>query len=332
MSHKVLVSEAIAEDGLDVLRQRTEVDYRPNLKKDQLLEAIPEYDALVVRSNTRVTAEVIEAGKNLKVVARAGVGVDNIDVAAATRKGVVVVNAPGGSTTAAAEHTIAMMLSLARHIPHAHASLRAGKWQRQDFMGTEVRHKTLGVIGLGKIGTEVVRRAQGLEMRTLAFDPFASEELAHHLGVELAPMEELLRRSDFITVHTPLTEATKSLIGARELAVMKPTACIINCARGGIVDEEALLAALEDGRIGGAALDVFSQEPPGQIPLLACDRVIATPHLGAMTHEAQVSVAVDIAQEVITVLEGGQPRYAVNLPLILPETLAVLAPFVSVAE
>lgn len=332
MQSKVLVAETIAEDGLDVLRQRTEVDFRPNIKEDELIEIIPAYDALIVRSSTKVTDKVIEAGKSLKIVARAGVGVDNIDVPAATRKGVVVVNAPGGSTIAAAEHTIAMMLALARHIPQADASLRAGKWQRQEFMGTEVRHKTLGVIGLGKIGIEVARRAQGLEMKALAFDPFASEELARHLGVELASLEDLVRRSDFITVHTPLTEATRGLIGVRELALMKPRAHVINCARGGIIDEAALLAALESGQIAGAALDVFTQEPPGQNPLLSCNRAILTPHLGAMTHEAQVSVAVDIAQEVITVLEGGQPRYAVNLPLILPETLAVLAPFVSVAE
>lgn len=332
MKSKVLVTEAIAEDGLEVLRQSAEVDFQPNLKFEEVLEVIPNYDALVVRSSTKVTEQVIEAGKRLKVVARAGVGVDNIDVTAATRRGVVVVNAPGGSTTAAAEHSIAMMLSLARHIPHADASLRAGKWQRQEFMGTEVRHKTLGVIGLGKIGTEVARRAQGLEMKVLAFDPFATEDLARHLGVELVSLDDLLRRSDFITVHTPLTEATRNLIGARELAIMKPRACVINCARGGIIDEEALLAALNEGRIEGAALDVFTEEPLGKSPLLDCKRVILTPHLGAMTHEAQVSVAVDIAQEVITVLEGGQPRYAVNLPLILPETLAVLAPFVAVAE
>lgn len=332
MDWKVLIAEPIAQDGVELLRQRAEAHLRPDLKQRELLEAIPQYDALIVRSGTKVTAKVIEAGKRLKVIARAGVGVDNIDVAAATRRGVVVVNAPGGSTVAAAEHTIAMMLALARHIPSADASLRAGRWQRQEFMGTEVRHKILGVVGLGKIGAEVARRAQGLEMRVLTFDPFASEELARHLGVELVSLEELLRRSDFVTVHTPLTEATRNLIGAPELASMKPKAYLINCARGGIVDEGALLASLEGGRIAGAALDVFSQEPPGQSPLLACSRVVVTPHLGAMTHEAQVSVAVDIAQEVITVLEGGQPRYAVNLPLILPETLTVLAPFLSVAE
>lgn len=332
MDHTVLVSEPIAEDGIEILRQRLQVDYRPDLNSDQLLEVIGGYDALLVRSGTKVTERVFDAGKKLKVVGRAGVGVDNIDVAAATRRGVVVVNAPGGNTIAAAEHTMAMMLSLARNIPHADASLRAGKWQRQEFMGREVRNKTLGVLGLGKIGAEVVRRAQGMEMRTIAFDPFASEDLAVHLGVELVSLEELLKRSDFITVHTPLTEATRGLVGVRELALMKRTAFIINCARGGIIDESALLAALEEERIGGAALDVFTQEPLGDSPFLGCKRAILTPHLGAMTHEAQVSVAVDVAHEIVTVLEGGQPRYAVNLPLILPETLAVLSPFVSVAE
>ncbi|MDP2662333.1 MAG: phosphoglycerate dehydrogenase [Dehalococcoidia bacterium] len=332
MDRTVLVAEPIAEDGIVILKESLKVDYIPDLKANRLMEIIGEYDALLVRSGTKVTEEVIGAGKKLKVVGRAGVGVDNIDVAAATRRGVVVVNAPGGNTIAAAEHTIAMMLSLARNIPHADASLRAGKWQRQEFMGREVRNKILGVIGLGKVGVEVVRRAQGMEMRTISFDPFASEDLARHLGVDLVSLEELLRRSDFITVHTPLTEATRSLVGAKEMALMKPTAYVINCARGGIVDEDALLAALQQDKIGGAALDVFTKEPLGQNPFLECKRLILTPHLGAMTHEAQVSVAVDVAHEIVTVLGGGQPRYAVNLPLMLPETLAVLAPFASVAE
>ncbi len=332
MAHKVLVSEPIAEDGIEILQQKLDVDYRPDLKAEQLLEIIPNYDALLVRSGTKVTEQVIQAGRRLKVVGRAGVGVDNIDVPAATLRGVVVVNAPGGNTIAAAEHTVAMMLSLARNIPRADAALRAGTWKRQEFMGREVRNKTLGVVGLGKIGAEVVRRAQGMEMRTVAFDPFASEDLARLLGVELMSLDDLLKRSDFITVHTPLTDATRGLIGARELAVMKPTAYIINCARGGIIDESALLTALREERIAGAALDVFTQEPLGQSPLLECNRLILTPHLGAMTHEAQVSVAIDVAHEIVSVLEGGQPRYAVNLPLILPETLAFLSPFVSVAE
>jgi D-3-phosphoglycerate dehydrogenase len=330
---KVLVAEPIAQDGIDLLAQHTEVHLLPDLGQGELLKVIGQYDGLVIRSGTKVTEKVIEAGERLRVIARAGIGVDNIDVAAATRRGIVVVNAPGGSTIAAAEHTIALILALARHLPQADASLRAGKWQRQRFIGTEIRHKTLGVIGLGKIGTEVARRGQALEMRVLAFDPFVSQEYAQYLGVELAGLEEVIRQADFLTVHTPLTESTRGLIGARELAMMKPTARVVNCARGGIIDEEALLVALEEGRLAGAALDVFSQEPPAaDSPLLRSPRIIVTPHLGAMTQEAQVSVAVDIAQEVITVLRGQQPRYAVNAPLILPEALAVLSPFVEVAE
>lgn len=332
MDQTVLVSEPIAEDGIEILREKLRVDYRPDLDAEALLEIIPKYDALLVRSGTKVTERVIEAGKNLKVVGRAGVGVDNIDVPAATLRGVVVVNAPGGNTIAAAEHTIAMMLSMARNIPQADAAIRGARWERQQFMGREVRNKVLGVAGLGKIGAEVVRRAQGLEMRTIAYDPFASEDLARYLGVELVSLEDLLRRSDFITVHTPLTDATRGLIGAAELALMKPTGFVINCARGGIIDEPALLQALKERRIAGAALDVFTKEPLGDSPFLSCPNLVLTPHLGAMTHEAQVSVAVDVAQEIVTVLEGGQPRYAVNLPIILPETLAVLSPFVSVAE
>jgi len=332
MAHRVLVCDPIAEDGVAVLKRfGAEVDVRTGLSPDQLREAVSGYDALIVRSETKITREIIAAADTLQVIGRAGIGVDNIDVGAATEKGVVVVNAPTGNIISAAEHTIALMLALARHIPEASASLRAGRWDRGSFLGMEVRGKTLGIIGLGQVGSEVARRARGLEMRIIAHDPFVPEERARVLGVEMVSMAELLKESDFVSVHTTLTEGTRKLIGEAELRAMKPTARIINTARGGIVDETALEVALREGRIAGAALDVFEQEPISSHPLFESERVVVTPHLGASTAEAQERVAVDVAEQIIAVLKGEPARYAVNAPLISPETYSFLAPYLPVA-
>ena len=323
---------------MELLQRFAAVDARHGLTTADLIAAIPDYEALLVRSETRVTAEVIAAGASLRVIARAGVGVDNIDVEAATRHGVIVINSPTGNIVAAAEHTVALLFSLARHIPAASASLREGRWERSQFVGAEIRGKTLGIVGLGKVGAEVARRAgeNGLGMRLLASDPYASPEIARTLNVELIPLEDLLAQSDFVTIHTALTGGTRGLIGAEELAQMKPGARIINCARGGIVEEEALLAALESGALAGAALDVYSKEPPGDNQtihaLIAHPHVVATPHLGASTEEAQISVAVDVVEQIEEILRGGAARSAVNAPMILPETMRQLQPWVDLVE
>lgn len=334
----VLVADPIATEGVEVLREIAEVDERHGLSTESLEELIGHYDALVVRSETRVTASIIDAGNRLRVIARAGVGVDNVDVEAASRKGVVVINSPTGNIAAAAEHTIALLFAMARHIPAANAALRAGRWERSRFVGAELRGKTLGIIGLGKVGIEVARRAGegGLGMRLLAADPYASPETARKLNVELVTLDELLPQVDFLTVHTALTTATRGIVGAAELAQMRPTARVINCARGGVIDEAALLDALHEGRIAGAALDVFTKEPPeaGSVAraLIEHPNVVATPHLGASTEEAQVNVAVDVAEQIVDILRGGAPRAAVNAPLILPETLRQLQPWMTLVE
>ncbi len=333
MTFRILVCDPIAEDGVLALqRSGAEVDVRTGLSADELRAAVDGYDALIVRSETKITKDIINATTRLQVIGRAGVGVDNIDVAAATEKGVVVVNAPTGNITSAAEHAIALMFSLSRHIPAANASLRAGRWERSRFLGLELRGKTLGIVGLGQVGSEVARRARGLEMHVIAHDPFVPEERARVLGVEIVSMEELLSQSDFVTIHTTLTEGTKKLVGEEELKKMKPTSRIINTARGGIVDEAALGKALEQGWIAGAALDVFEKEPVTSHPLFESDRIIVTPHLGASTAEAQERVAVDVAEQILAVLNGQPARYAVNAPLISPETYTALAPFIPVAQ
>lgn len=330
---RVLITDPLAPQGVERLSREAEVDVRLGLKGADLLEAIEAYDALVVRSETRVTRDVIEAGRNLMVIGRAGVGVDNIDLAAATERGIVVVNAPLGNIVSAAEHTIALLCALARNIPQADASLRSGKWERSRFVGVELRGKALGVVGLGQVGSEVARRARGLEMQVVAFDPFVSPERASLLGVDVVSMDELLARSDFVTLHTILTEATKGMIGAEQLAKMKPTARLINTARGGLVDEGALLEAVQRGVIAGAAVDVFTEEPaPPDHPLLRDPRIIVTPHLGASTREAQERVAVDVAEQVLAVLEGRPALYAVNAPMIPIETMTVIGPYLVVAE
>jgi len=324
---KVLVADPIAEEGIQVLRSSVQVDIKTKLEIEQLKAIIGDYDALIVRSQTKVGAEVIQSAKKLKVIGRAGVGIDNIDVDAATRNGIVVVNAPTGNIIAAAEHTIALMLALARNVPQANSYLKSGKWRREEFVGTEIRNKTLGIIGLGNVGSEVAKRVQSFEMRIIAHDPFVSQDYARNLEVDLVSLEQLLREADFITLHVPLTSATRRLIGAKELAKLKPTARIINCARGGLIDEEALVKALKAGKLAGAAFDVFDHEPVTDSPLFKEDKIIVTPHLGASTIEAQTSIAKDIAEEVLAVLQGRFSKYAVNAPHIAPE----LAPFMRVA-
>lgn len=329
---KVLVAESIAEQGIERLKTDATVDIKTKLTPDELVATIGDYEALVVRSQTNVSARVIEAGKKLQVIARAGVGVDNIDLEAATRCGVVVVNAPTGNTISAAEHTIALMLAMVRNIPQGNSSLKAGEWRRKDFIGTEVRNKTVGIVGLGKVGSAVARRALGLEMRVIAHDPFVSSDYARNLGVELVSLDELLKESDFVTVHTPLTKATTSLIGAKELTLVKPTTRFINTARGGIINEEALVQAIEEGRIAGAAIDVFSEEPPGESNLVKNEKILVTPHLGASTAEAQINVALDVADQILAISKGQPARYAVNAPLMTPETRSTLIPFLDVAS
>jgi len=339
---KILITDRIAHEGVELLRTQlpdAQIDERPGLKPEQLKEIIGSYTALIVRSETQVTGDILAQATNLKIVGRAGVGVDNIDTAAATRQGIIVVNSPTGNIIAAAEHTIAMLMSLARHVPAANASMKAGKWEKSRFLGIEVRNKVLGIIGLGKVGMNVARRAQGLEMRIVAFDPFVSPEQARKANVSMMSMDEVLQQADFVTLHTSLTSGpngTRGLIGERELKLMKPGARLINCARGGLVDEEALLQALNDNHLAGAALDVFSQEPIRDNALLqqlvAHERLIATPHLGASTEEAQVGVATDVAEQIVSVLNGGFPRAAVNAPMILPETLKVLEPYMVLVE
>jgi D-3-phosphoglycerate dehydrogenase / 2-oxoglutarate reductase len=330
---KVLVSDPIDQVGIDILAQVAQVDVKTDLTKEQLVQIIPEYDALMIRSGTRVTAEVIEAAKSLQIIGRAGVGVDNVDVPAATRKGIVVVNSPEGNTIAAAEHAIAMMMSLSRYIPMANESTKGGKWDRKSFTGNEVYNKTLGVVGLGKIGAHVATVARAMGMKLLAYDPFVSIERAEQLNCRLVELDILFRESDYITLHIPKTPETANLINADAIAKMKPTVRIINCARGGTIDEEALAEALKAGKIAGAALDVFSSEPLGESPLKALGKeIVLTPHLGASTEEAQVNVAIDVAEQIRDVLLGLPARSAVNIPGLRPDVLEQLKPYLQLAE
>src|SRR5215216_5293395 len=325
---RILVTETIAEAGLAALRAAAQVDVRTDLDKAQLIEVLPTYDALIVRSATKVTAEVLAVAERLRVVGRAGTGVDNIDVEAATQRGILVVNAPAANSVAAAELTISFIMALARRLPQAHASLQGGKWERTKFMGFEVRGKTLGLVGLGRIGAEVARRARGLEMAVLSYDPVVSTDRAAQLGVALANLDDVLAQSDFVSLHVPLIDATRNMINAARLAQMKPTAYLLNAARGGIVDEAALVDALERKQIAGAALDVFAKEPPTESALLGHPGVITLPHLGASTVEAQALTGVDVAEGVLDALNGSTPRYAVNAPFVAPEEWNVLSPYI----
>jgi len=329
---KVLVSDPLAEEGLEILRKAFDVDVKTGLKEDELVRILGDYDALLVRSGTDVNAKVIEAGKRLKFIGRAGVGVDNIDVEAATRKGIIVANAPEGNTLAATEHTMAMMQALARNIPQANASLKKKEWKRSKFMGVELNEKTLGIVGFGRIGREVAKRANAMDMKCVAYDPFITKERAAQLGVEMMSIAELFKVADIITVHTPLIAETKHVINAKSIATMKDGVRIINCARGGIIDEKALYDAVKSGKVAGAALDVFEEEPPTESPLLTLDQVIVTPHLGASTVEAQLNVAVSVAKQCVEVLKGGSAKYVVNAPMVPPEHAEVLQPYAQLAE
>jgi len=329
---KVLVAEPVAQEGVELLRAQHHVDERHGLSHDELCAILPDYDALIVRSQVQVDADVIAAGTRLAVIGRAGVGVDNVDLEAATRAGIVVVNAPTGNTIAAAEHTLALLYGVARRIAPADASVRRGEWKRAQFTGLELRGRTLGIIGLGKIGQAIAVRARAMEMTVLGVDPYITAEAAANHGVELIELDELLARSDVVTVHVPLTRATRGLIGREAISKMKPGSIVLNVARGGIVDEAAVSEALRSGQLGGAGIDVFEQEPPTDSPLLDAPNSLLTPHLGASTAEAQVLVSEEVAVQIIDVLDGRSARYAVNAPLLTPETARAIAPYLPLAE
>ena len=330
---KVIVSDKLAEEGVNILKDAGfSVDCKYKLSPEELKQIIGQYQGIVIRSSTKLTKEIIEAADNLKVIGRAGVGLDNVDIEAATKKGVIVMNAPGGNTVSTCEHAFALMLAVARNIPIAYISLRGKEWQRSKFKGVELYSKTLGVVGLGRIGKEMVKRAIAFGMKVLTYDPFVSADVAERLGITLVDMDELLKQADFITIHTPLTEETKGMISEREISMMKPKAFIINCARGGIVDEDALCNALKEKKISGAALDVFSKEPPFESGFLELDNIVVTPHLGASTEEAQVQVAIEVAHCIKDALLGKAIRNAVNYVQIDPEAYKVIQPYMSLSE
>jgi len=330
--NRVLVSDNLSEEGIIKLREFADVDVLLDLSKDELKARIADYDALVVRSGTKATKEIIEAGTRLKVIGRAGVGVDNIDVETATERGILVVNAPSANTISAAEHTIGMLLSISRNIPAANGSMKSGKWERKKYMGVEVNGKVLGVIGLGRVGYEVSKMAKGLGMRIVAYDPFISPDKARELGIALSSFTDVISVADFITMHTPLVKDTHHLIGKEAFAQMKEGVRVINCARGGILDEAALAAAIRSGKVAGAALDVFENEPPETSELLELGEVIMTPHLGASTKEAQKAAAVTIAEEVITALKNEPVRNALNMIYVEEEMMDTLNPYLVLAE
>src|ERR671935_1294316 len=335
MSPNVLISDALSPAAVQIFKDRgIEVDFQPKLgaDKERLAQVIGEFDGLAIRSATKVTPKVLEQAKRLKVIGRAGIGVDNVDIPAATAKGVIVMNTPFGNSITTAEHAITLMLALARQIPEADTSTRAGKWEKNRFMGVEITSKTLGVIGCGNVGSIVANRAIGLRMKVIAYDPFLSPERAAELGVDKVDLAELLRRADFVTLHTPLTEKTKGIIDAKSIAAMKKGVRIVNCARGGLVDEEALRAALDSGHVAGAAFDVFTEEPATENPLFGHPNVVCTPHLGAATTEAQENVALQIAEQMSDYLLSGAISNAINFPSITAEEAPKLRPFVDLAE
>jgi D-3-phosphoglycerate dehydrogenase len=329
---RILVAEQVAREGVELLRAHHEVDERPGLSRDELCAILPDYDALIVRSQVQVDAELIAAATRLVVIGRAGVGVDNVDLDAATRAGIMVVNAPTGNTIAAAEHTLALLYGLARRTAPADASVRRGEWKRAQFTGLELRGRTLGIIGLGKIGQAIAVRARAMEMTVIGVDPFVTAEQAANHGVELVEFDELLARADVVTVHVPMTRATRGLIDRAAIAKMKPGSIVLNVARGGVVDEAAVAEALRSGHLGGAGIDVFEHEPPTGSPLLDAPNTLLTPHLGASTAEAQILVSEEVAAQVLDVLAGRSARYAVNAPLLTPETARAIAPYLPLAE
>jgi len=335
MVPKVLISDALSPAAVAIFKNRgLEVEFQPNLgkDKDKLAEIVNGFDGLAIRSATKVTAKMLEMAKSLKVIGRAGIGVDNVDIPAATARGIIVMNTPFGNSITTAEHAITLMLALARQIPEADASTRAGKWEKNKFLGVEIYNKTLGVIGCGNVGSIVADRAIGLKMKVIAYDPFLSAERALHLGVEKVELADLWRRADFITLHTPLTDKTRNIINAETLALTRKGVRLINCARGELVDEMALCAALQSGHIAGAALDVFTEEPATQNPLFKMPNVVCTPHLGASTMEAQENVALQIAEQMSDYLLRGAISNAVNFPSISAEEAPKLKPFVALAE
>ena len=329
---KILVAEPVASEGVELLRAHHDVDERHGLDPAELAAIIGGSDALVVRSQVQVDAALIAAGTRLVVIGRAGVGVDNVDLDAATRAGITVVNAPTGNTIAAAEHTLALLYGVARRIAPADASLRRGEWKRAQFTGLELRGRTLGIVGLGKIGLAIALRARAMEMTVIGVDPFVTAEQAANHGVELVEFDAMLARADVVTVHVPLTKATRGLIGRDTIARMKPGAIVLNVARGGILDEAAVADALRSGHLGGAGVDVFENEPPTGSPLLDAPNCLLTPHLGASTAEAQILVSEEVAGQVLDVLDGRSARYAVNAPLLTPETARAIAPYLPLAE
>ncbi|GMU41747.1 MAG: D-3-phosphoglycerate dehydrogenase [Chloroflexota bacterium] len=329
---KILVADKIAQQGIDLLKQEHEVEVRTGLKEDDLVQAMKGVQALIVRSQTQVTKRVIEAGDSLVVIARAGVGVDNVDVPAATAQGVIVVNAPLANTLSTAEHAFGLLLACARNIPQGHQSLRNGAWDRAKYQGVELSGKTLGIVGLGRIGTEVARRARAFEMRVVAYDPFVSNERASALGVEMRELDDLLAESDFVTLHTALHEGNRGMMNAERFAKMKQGARLINAARGALVDEQALYDAVESGHLGGAGIDVFSEEPAVGNVLTTTDKIVVTPHLAASTNEAQDRAAIDVAEQVLEIFAGQAPRFPVNVPTVDAETMSVLGPFLEAAR
>ncbi|MEI3604099.1 phosphoglycerate dehydrogenase [Pseudogracilibacillus sp. SE30717A] len=334
MVFKILISDPLSEDGIFPLREaeNVEVVIDTGLSEGDLLNKIGEFDGLLVRSQTQVTREVIEKGHNLKVIGRAGVGVDNIDLDAATENGIIVVNAPDGNTNSAAEHTMAMIMSLARNIPQAYLSIKDKKWDRKSFVGVELRDKTLGIVGLGRIGAEVARRAKGQRMNVIAYDPFFSKEKAEAMGIGYGTLDEVLEAGDFITVHTPLLKETRHIINKEAFAKMKDGVRMINCARGGIINEDDLYDAIVEGKVAGAALDVFEEEPAVDHKVLELKEVIATPHLGASTVEAQENVAIDVSHDVVRILSGGLARNPVNIPSVPREVMRKIEPYFYLSE
>ena len=332
---RILVCDGLEKTGVDKLRSASgvTVDEQPSITSGDLARIIGSYEALIVRSKTRVTDDLLERAANLRVVGRAGTGVDNIDVGAATQRGIVVMNAAAGNTVTTAEHTMAMLLALARQIPQAVSSTKTGRWEKNKFLGVELMGKTLGIIGLGRIGTAVAERARAFGMSVLAYDPYFTREAAHELGIEMIALDELIPRADFITLHTPLTDETRFLINAAAIDRMKPGVRLVNCARGGLIEERALADGIRSGKVAGAALDVFEEEPtPPDNPLLALEQVITTPHLGASTTEAQLGVATMIAEQVLDYLKHGTVRGAVNMPSVSAELLAAIGPYITLGE
>lgn len=328
----VLVSDDLAEEGIEILREKVMVDVQTGLSEDELVATIENYDALLVRSGTQVTERVIEAGKRLRFIGRAGAGVDNIDMNAATKRGIIVANAPEGNTLAATEHTMAMMLSLCRNTPQANASMQAGEWKRSKFMGVELNEKTLGIVGLGRIGREIAKRASSFDMKIIGYDPFITTEKAAAMGIQSMSLEELFKQADIITVHTPLIKETRHIVNSQTIKTMKDGVRIINCARGGIIDEQALADAVKSGKVAGAAIDVFESEPPKDSPLLGVPGIITTPHLGASTVEAQKNVSISVAKQCLEVLNGGSAKYVVNAPIIPADLQDSIQPFAILAE